>query len=430
MIKRSRSFILPLLTILSCCACCACGKQPSGGTPRGGESSASEGGKVILTFYDGVDNFEVTNEIVQSFNRQSDTIQVSARYLDNDLYDETIAEILESDVTDPDCLFLRQPSQVNDFAGSGALEDLSPYLRSSDLKLSNYGATLEMVSADDGIYALPRIRSTWVLFYNKDLFDALQIPYPEQLTWEEYAQLAQRLTGGVGNTKIYGGLIPPWTLNIGAVAAEEYLTDDELPLTRQYIELLHRLYDVEKSHPDLAMLQGTLTSPYDFFLDGRAAMMINGDWSISFLKNTLRTDTEEVSWDIAPLPAFDFVRKGITVGACSYLAISASCRYKAAAAAFLSYYCGEAGAEIMASQSAVPAYYTAKSAQIYLDHADVEGAGYFFESVMLSEEGGHPAYRRVTETFRTEMFEYLSGHKSSEEAFEDFYRQRAAILAQ
>ncbi|MBO9607996.1 MAG: extracellular solute-binding protein [Paenibacillaceae bacterium] len=53
--------------------------------------------------------------------------------------------------------------------------------------------------------ALPYARSVTALFYNKPLFDMMQIPYPhDNMTWDEVADLALKFRGTVNGAPLYG----------------------------------------------------------------------------------------------------------------------------------------------------------------------------------------------------------------------------------
>ena len=54
----------------------------------------------------------------------------------------------------------------------------------------------EVNYAVDGVqYAIPFRSDFWVLFYNKDLFDAAGVDLPtNDMTWAQYAELAKKLT--------------------------------------------------------------------------------------------------------------------------------------------------------------------------------------------------------------------------------------------
>ena len=58
---------------------------------------------------------------------------------------------------------------------------------------------------------MPFRNDFWVLFYNKDLFDAAGVPYPaNDLPMEEYDALARQMTSGEGDAKVYGTHYHTW----------------------------------------------------------------------------------------------------------------------------------------------------------------------------------------------------------------------------
>lgn len=62
---------------------------------------------------------------------------------------------------------------------------------------SAYGGTIEQITVGGSFYALPFRSDHWVVFYNKDLFDAAGVAYPtNDMTFEEYDALARQMTSG------------------------------------------------------------------------------------------------------------------------------------------------------------------------------------------------------------------------------------------
>ena len=60
-------------------------------------------------------------------------------------------------------------------------------------------------------YSLPYRNDWYVLYYNKDLFDAAGVEYPSNdMTWEEYYDLAAKMTSGEGSSKVYGSHNHTW----------------------------------------------------------------------------------------------------------------------------------------------------------------------------------------------------------------------------
>ena len=76
----------------------------------------------------------------------------------------------------------------------------------------DFNGTIEQLTTDDGnFYAVPFRSDFWVLYYNKDLFDAAGVEYPSNdLTMEDYDALARKMTSGSGDTKVYGCHYHTW----------------------------------------------------------------------------------------------------------------------------------------------------------------------------------------------------------------------------
>lgn len=65
--------------------------------------------------------------------------------------------------------------------------------------------SLENNSPEGEIYALPLFRPDYLMGFNKDIFDAFAVPYPEDnMTWDEVIELAKQLTGEVDGRQYHG----------------------------------------------------------------------------------------------------------------------------------------------------------------------------------------------------------------------------------
>jgi multiple sugar transport system substrate-binding protein len=406
------------------------GCTPAGGsvTPPAHETGTPQA-KTILHYYDSSDSTQIANAAVKAFNAQSATTEIVLHFIDNEKYDDEIIRLIREGNTPIDCCYLRQPCQVNQYFDEGLLMDLTDEVKRSGLNPASYGQTLDIISMSNTIPALPRTKSVWLLFYNRDMFDRLGLKEPSNLTWEEYASLTKLLTTTKEDgSVIYGGYIPPWTLNIGAVAAGEYLYDDELPNTRRYIELLNRLYNVDQSHPGIAQMEGEYNLPNLVFLKQQIATMVNGDWVVYLLNNAFADQSSAFRWGIATLPVFPDVPKGTSIGNCSYLAVLESSAHKENAFEFISYFCGDSAADMVADLATCPAYFTEQSAERYQINAGVPGAQYVFDSFVRNEEGTFKRYRELNSTFKACMIDYLRGTIPLDEAFARFEEQRIPIL--
>ncbi len=392
-------------------------------------AQAAPGGKTTIHYYDSSDSAQIAGKAVEAFNAQSSTTEVVLHLIDNEQYDAEISRIIREGTMPVDCFYIRQPCQVNQYSSEGLLMDLTASVARSGLDPASYGQTLDIISIADTIPALPRTKSVWLLFYNRDIFEKQGIPEPSNLTWEEYAQLTKRLTTiKVDGSVQYGGYIPPWTLNIGGVTAGEYLYDDELPYTKRYVELLNQLYNVEESHPDITQMEGEYNLPNNVFLDQKVATMVNGDWVVYLFKNAYAHRSNAFRWGIATLPVFPDVPGGTSIGNCSYLAVSNASQKKDNAFEFISYFCGGSAADMLANLPTCSAYYTEQSAERYQQNAGVPGAQYVFDSFVRNEEGAFIRYRELNIVFKECMIEYLKGGVTLNNAFQNFEDKRLPIL--
>lgn len=419
--KRVIACLLICCLILSVSACRDTGKGKD-------QEQQVQGEDTIISYYDNLRNFEYTDKIVNKFNRQSKGTKVSVKYIIDGIYDETIAMNFSAGDTEMDCLTLSQASKSNGYATAGLLAPVGEYVQNARLNLASYGSAIEVVKLEGELYSLPIRKNSWMLFYNKDYFQRMGVAYPQQMTWDEYIELAKQLTYKENGKTYWGGFISPQFMNLGAAAAEEYLTDDELPLTKRYVGLLNQVYNIDKSHPDVLTMMLDYGEPYSLVKSQRVAMMIEADWAISRLQSDDKQKPLGFEWDIAPLPIFESMDQGTTVGNCSYLGISSFSENSSGAFAFAAFLCGEEGAMIMAENAACPAYLVDGTIDAYLENADVAGAKYFFDSTTYNMESAHPQYESISTAFEKEMNYYLMGGKTIDQAFTDFYQSRSALL--
>ncbi|MBO5501295.1 MAG: extracellular solute-binding protein, partial [Clostridia bacterium] len=94
-----------------------------------------------------------------------------------------------------DVFMVKEVSDIVNWSAQGFAEPLTPYIEKDAYDVSGF-VGMEANYAFDGVqYALPFRSDFWVLFYNKDLFDAAGVAYPtNDMTWDAYAQLAKDMT--------------------------------------------------------------------------------------------------------------------------------------------------------------------------------------------------------------------------------------------
>lgn len=387
--------------------------------------ASAETTKEVLNFYIANDMDTTAQAVADAYNASQDKVEVKLTVIPNDGYDDKM-KVLTTGDSDIDIFWIRTPAQVKKYMSNNVLVNLKPFAEAAGLDTTPITTPLQAVSDENGgFYGLPVSGSCWMLFYNKDLFDAKGLAYPINLTWDEYADLAKTLTYEDNGTKYWGGVAPFWTPNLGAVAMGEYLDGPEpLENTMKYMEILHRLYVDDASHPSIAEMSTGTFDVNSYFAAGNIYMMINGDWEFRLLKT-------DFNYGAAPLPVLDKAKAGSSAGQSSVLAIYSGSTKQEEAYKFIAFYTTSVeGTSIIAKNHDVPSYATPEAMAVYQEEVKVPGVEYRFSSNIYAEQGTADYYLEILDNFTEEMKLYLLGEESLEDAFTNYYSIRTESMAE
>lgn len=387
--------------------------------------ASAETTKEVLNFYIANDMDTTAQAVADAYNASQDKVEVKLTVIPNDGYDDKM-KVLTTGDSDIDIFWVRTPAQVKKYMSNNVLVNLKPFAEAAGLDTTPIAAPLQAVSDENGgFYGLPVSGSCWMLFYNKDLFDAKGLAYPIDITWDEYADLAKTLTYEDNGTKYWGGVAPFWTPNLGAVAMGEYLDGPEpLENTMKYMEILHRLYVDDASHPSIAEMSTGTFDVNSYFAAGNIYMMINGDWEFRLLKT-------DFNYGAAPLPVLDKAQAGSSAGQSSVLAIYSGSTKQEEAYKFIAFYTTSVGGtSIIAKNHDVPSYATPEAMAVYQEEVKVPGVEYRFSSNIYAEQGTADYYLEILDNFTEEMKLYLLGEESLEDAFTNYYSIRTENMAE
>jgi multiple sugar transport system substrate-binding protein len=195
------------------------------------------------------------------------------------------------------------------FASKGVLEDLTPYAQ-ADSSFANpdfFPRILNRFTVDGKLLAIPRDVAPFAcVFYNKDLFDQAQLPYPnDDWTWDDLLRMARALTkkDENGRTTQYGFYGWAWQNfvygNGGALVDNvekptRTLIDD--PKTTQGLQFYADLINLYKVMPTPVALANLGMGVDLMFASGRLAMFLSGIWETPGLRNY------NFNWDVAMFP--------------------------------------------------------------------------------------------------------------------------------
>lgn len=220
--KKALSILLTAAMAVTLLAECGSSSDNAGSTAASGDTTAESAAgseaaagsdKTVVNFYYSTDLEKVAQKEIEAFNTANSDIEVVGHSIAEGDYDDKVKVMTAGGSTDADIYWVRTPAQMAQYTANGAFVNLAPYAEKSGVDLSPIRETslAGVTDADGAFYGYPTSGSCWMLFYNKELFDAKGIDYPENLTWNEYLDLIKELTGEEGGTKYWGGLMPIWT---------------------------------------------------------------------------------------------------------------------------------------------------------------------------------------------------------------------------
>ncbi len=211
--------------------------------------------------------------------------------------------------TMPD-IFWMHTDQILYYADFGILADVSDlYSAESPDYYSEHFSDVSIgnASGSDGrMYGVPKDRDNVILVYNKEMFDAVQVPYPdESWTWDNLTEASQKIhdaTGKYGYMAYNDEQLGYWNF---VYQNGGYILDPETNIHAGYTQpatadAIKFYVNLQKNDwcPDQTFFAET--SPGTAFFSGMGSMFLEGSWN---LLSEMKNYPDMVGkWDIAPLP--------------------------------------------------------------------------------------------------------------------------------
>ena len=175
------------------------------------EEKTADGGKeVTLTFpvWDSAQNLYL-QDIIDGFEAENPNIKINMVDVAAGDYMNKLSTMLNGG-NDCDIIYVKDSDSTPSFAEKGQLEDLTSYIEKDGIDTNKY-ISYDEFNLDGKQVALPFKSDYYVLYYNKDIFDAANVEYPtNDMTWTEWEEMCTKLTSGEGNGKVYGGYLHTW----------------------------------------------------------------------------------------------------------------------------------------------------------------------------------------------------------------------------
>lgn len=374
---------------------------------------------ITLNFQMWSDEEELFTELIRLYEAEHPNVKINMTCTPSSDYTVKLQTVLGGG-GDVDMFGISSPPGLAEYVNKGAVRPLDDLIAAAGTDLTGVQSILNSIAIDGKTYGLPYKTSSWFVVYNKDIFDAAGVPYPTGAwTWEEYAEIAAKLTSGEGADKIYGSLnFQPtsmwWRVPGNSMSATNPLNDDELHAWMRAAEFCKSLSDAG-SQPLYEDMAGDAGADYaGNFLQGKYGMFYNGDWVIEMLNTAIRNGDGNVNYDIAPLPHWEG-EQAVTPGAAAVLMVTESSKNAEAAYDFIAFCTGAEASKTLLAMDYFPAWQDDNTVATYCEGKTApEHIEFVVNQDIISQVPCDALYNPATNVIKEEVSLYLLGEQDIE----------------
>jgi multiple sugar transport system substrate-binding protein len=262
-----------------------------GGSPAASGGYSGPPASIEYAIWGDPAEIDTQKKLVESFEALNPSISVDVTVADWDSYWEKLLTGLAGGAA-PDVFAMDGPL-FPDYQARDVLLDLQPFIDRDGYDTGQLvEQAVDILKGPDGHqFGLPRDLNTIALYYNKKMFDAAGIPYPDDTwDWAKLVEVGKQLTldsNGDGKTDQWGlytetsdmenyWLSLVWQNGGDFFAADGKTTALTTPEASGGIQFLQDLIYKDKILAEPAIFAET----GDAFEQGLAAMEINGSWLV------------------------------------------------------------------------------------------------------------------------------------------------------
>ncbi len=345
----------------------------------------------------------ILKPILEDFEKQNPNIKINFLHIPQNYFQKI--HLLFASNTAPDVIFINN-QYLPVYANAGVLEDLTPYTENFELN-KFYKKSVESLSWKNKVYAIPRDISNLVIFYNKDIFDRNNVPYPKQnWTFKEFLQTGQKLTHapdvfGISFEEEPLFFLPYLTSEGGGFEENKFNSETSKQALAFYSDLRNKYHIAPRKE------EAASATMAQMFLQGKLAMHLSGRWLVPKYRQEAKFD-----WDITEFP---HGKKGSIVPLdSSGWAIAKSSKHKQEAIKLIQYLSSsESSIEFTKSGLIVPARIDVAESNVFLDNQKPKNAKVFL-SVIETSQPTHVSvnYREVLDNIKKQT-EYIFNKKNN-----------------
>ena len=337
-------------------------------------SAAASGEKKVLTVSvwdnDATPQFTA---VTDAFLAQHPDVDIQFIDAPSDDYNNKVTVMLAGGGADPDVIFVKDTENQMTMKDKGQILNLDEYIKKDNVDLGIYQGVADQLKMDGSNYTLPFRKDWYMLYYNKDLFDAAGVDYPSSdMTWEAYEELARKMTSGEGSSKVYGTHDHTWQALVSNWAVQDgknTLMSDDYSFMKPYYEQALRMQK-DGIMQDYANLKTGSIHYISVFEQQQCAMLPMGSWFIGTLIKDKNEGKFDFNWGVTTIPHPADTEAGATVGSTTPVAINAKTDDPDLAWEYVKFVTGEEGALALAENGIFPA---ASTDAINEKLAEIEG---------------------------------------------------------
>ena len=332
---------------------------------------------------------DVLKPILADFEKKNPDIKVDFMHIPQNYFQKI--HLLFASNTAPDVIFINN-LYLPVYANAGLLEELRP---SEDF----YAQSLDALSWNGKLYAIPRDVSNLVVFYNKDLFDKKHLAYPNSdWTFSDFLNIAQKLT----DKDVFGVSFEeeplfylPYLMSNGGGFLPDEINKKESQFGLNFYADLRKKYHVAPLRSESA--SATMAQ---MFLQEKLGMYISGRWMVPKLREEAAFD-----WDIARFPKG--TKGSIVQLDASGWAITKSSKHKEEAQKLGEFLASKESSEKFASSGLiVPARVDAANSKYFLDGKQPKHSKIFLDVISSSKPTPVTVdYREITDNLKKSLEE-------------------------
>jgi multiple sugar transport system substrate-binding protein len=354
-----------VITMLVGCAAPSVTATPTTAPSSGGSSESSDENITLKWALWDYDTTPYWAALIEEYKKVKPNVTIEYTDLGSTDYMTVLAAELSGSGSEFDVVTIKDVPGYATLVQKNTLEPLDSYISAAGIDVSVFGGITDQVTVDGKLYELPFRSDFWVLFYNKDIFDRAGVDYPtNDMTFEEYDELARKVTDTTFGSEVYGAHYHTWRSAVqlfGILDGKHSILDSDYSFFEPYYNMvLNQMKDgVAMPFTDVST-EGLHYSAA--FANGNIAMMNMGSWFISTLMSSLETGDYDAelcgNWGLVKYPHAEGVEPGSTLGTITGLSVTSVSDQKQEAFDFINWVSGPEGAAVMARTGNFPAIST------------------------------------------------------------------------